>query len=102
METQIMSFLTPLADTAHPGGNAGKVFIIVPQHRAYFADLLIKAFEGREDVEVITDRRHGERRTQQQASRMERRQGQRRRPKEGVIEVVVGTIGPQEPRAGSA
>lgn len=102
METQIMSFVTPRGDGAHLGGNPGKVFIIVPRSRAYLADLLVKAFEGREDLEIIADRRHVERRTQQQASAVERRRGQRRRPKESVIEVVVGRIGPEEPRAGSA
>ena len=102
MESMILSFLTPLADAAHPVGNPGKVFIVVPRHRAYLADLLVKAFEGREDVEIVADRRYGERRTQQRSVGVERRRGQRRQPKEEVIEVVFRRIGsPEEPRTGS-
>lgn len=96
MEPLIMSFVTALTDTGHSDGNPGKVIIIVPRPRAYLADLLAKAFEGREDVEVIVDRRYGERRIQKRPVPAERRSGQRRRPKQEVIEVVVGRMGEPE------
>jgi len=53
-------------------------------------DLLAKAFEGREDVEVIVDRRRGERRAQQRSIAVERRRAERRRPKGEAIEFVIG------------
>jgi hypothetical protein len=101
MESLVMSFVAALTAGGNPEGNPGKVCIIVPRPRAYLADLLAKAFEGREDVEVIVDRRYGERRAQKRSVGTERRRGQRRRPKEEVIEVVIGKIGqPEEHREG--
>lgn len=91
-----MFFVTPLSDAARSHANPGKVFIIVPRHRAYLADLLVKAFEARQDVEIVVDRRYGERRTRSQATAVERRRGPRRRPKDEVIEVVVGRFGQSE------
>ena len=100
METLVMSFVTPLIDAEHPDGNPGEVYIIVPRPRAYLTDLLRKAFEGREDVKILVDRRYGERRAQQRPVATERRQRTRRRGKEEVIEVVIGKVrplgGPQE------
>lgn len=89
-----MSFIAPVTDTEHPGGNPGAVYIIVPRSRAYLADLIRKAFEGREDAKILVDRRYGERRTQQRPIVVERRRGERRRSKEQVIEVVIGGISP--------
>lgn len=87
-----MSFLTLLIDTQHSDGDPEKVHIIVPRSRAYLADLLGKAFEGREDVDIHLDRRLGERRTRREPVVTERRRGERRRPKEEVIEVVIGRV----------
>lgn len=101
MDSLSMSFVAPVGNPGHPE-NPGKVRIIVPRARAYLADLLVKAFEGREDVEIIVERRQGERRTQKVPVAFERRWAERRRPKEEVIEVVVGrTTEPQGPRGGS-
>jgi hypothetical protein len=85
----VLSFVAPLADTEHSDGDPTKVYIVVPRHRAYVADLLRKAFEGREEVEILVDRRQGERRTRQRPVTLERRRADRRRPKEEVIEVVI-------------
>lgn len=98
-----MSFVSALIDVGRSGDNPEKVFIIVPRPRAYLADLLAKAFERREDVEIIVDRRYGERRTHKRPVAVDRRRGQRRRLKEEVIEVVVGEVGqPGEPPEGPA
>lgn len=92
-----MSLVSPLTDPEH-ADNPGKVRIIVPRARAYLADLIAKAFESREDVEIIVDRRYGERRTRNVAVAVQRRWKERRRPKEEVIEVVVGkTTEPERP-----
>jgi hypothetical protein len=104
MESLMMSFVTPLSnpgDSDNPG-NPGRVCIIVPRVRAYLADLLAKAFERREDVEIIVDRRYGERRTRKVAVTVERRWTERRRSKEEVIEVVIGkTTESESSRGGS-
>lgn len=102
MEPLVMSFVAALIGAGSSEGNPAKVFIIVPRPRAYLADLLAKAFEGREDVEVIVDRRHAERRTQKRPVAVERRRDQRRRPKEEAIEVVVGTGQPEKRDEGPA
>ena len=99
MNTLVMSFVAPPADAQHSDSDPAKVIIVVPRARAYLADLLIKAFEGRQDVEIVVERRHGERRTQWQSVEMERRGGsERRRRKVEIIQVVVGGIsGPERP-----
>lgn len=84
-----ISFVAPVNAPEHPTGNPGKIYIIVPRPYAYLGDLLAKAFERREDVEILVDRRHGERRTLQQPVALERRQAQRREAKGEVIEVVI-------------
>lgn len=89
MDSLSMSFVTPLGNPGH-AENPGAVHIIVPRARAYLAELIAEAFEGREDVEIIVDKRHGERRTRNVAVAVERRRAERRRPKEEVIEVVFG------------
>lgn len=95
MDSLIISFVAPLSNPGH-AENPAKVHIILPRDRAYLADLLAKAFEGREDVEIIVDKRHVERRTRKVTVTVERRRAERRRPKEEVIEVVVGRINEPE------
>ena|SRR5438309_668725 len=94
MEPLVMLFVSALAGGENSPGDPRKVHIIVPRSRAYLADLLAKALEGREDVEVIVDRRQRDRRTQQKAVVTERRGTERRRPKEEVVEVVLGRSNP--------
>ncbi len=85
----VLSFVAPLIDAEHSDGDPEKVYIVIPRHRAYVVELLRKVFEARGDVEILVDRRHGERRTRQRPVAVERRQTDRRRPKEEVIEVVI-------------
>jgi hypothetical protein len=54
---------------------------------AYLKKELCSTFEGQEDVKVIVDRRHGERRTRTQPVESERRRTDQRRPKEELVEV---------------
>lgn len=102
MESVISSLVSGLGHDRPVDGNPGKVHIIVPQARAYLATLLAEAFQGRKDVEVIVDRRHGERRTRKGSAAMERRWAERRQVKQNVIEVVIEMrpTRPQSPPGG--
>ena len=87
-----MHFVSALTGSGSASGDPRKVYIIVPRARAYLADLLAKAVEGRKDVEVIVDRRRRDRRTEEQPVPVERRRMERRQPKEELVEVVLGRI----------
>ena len=65
------------------------MFIIVLRSCTNIEDELRQTFEGQEDVQVIVDRRYGERRTSRQAVEVERRRSDQRRPKEGIVDVVL-------------
>jgi hypothetical protein len=65
----------------------------VPQTQAYLADLLTRAFEGRGDIEVLVDRRRGERRAQPKIVSLERRRADRRRMAQGTVQVVITNTG---------
>ena len=91
MESLVMRFVRAITGGENSPGDSPKLYIIIPRPHAYLADLLAKAFEGRTDVEIVADRRRGERRMQQQPAAVERRRGaDRRKPKDEVIEVVIG------------
>ncbi|TMJ13527.1 MAG: hypothetical protein E6G98_00295 [Bacillati bacterium ANGP1] len=90
MESLVLSFITLLAGDKYSNGDHERITIIVPRTHADVVDLLAKAFAGREGVEIIVDRRHSERRAQQRAVAVERRRADRRRPRDTVIEVVLG------------
>lgn len=76
-----------------PDGKTGTMSIIIRQPYAHLADDLRRIFEGREDVHVMMDRRHTNRRTSRQQEplepRLERRRADRRRPREELVEVVI-------------
>lgn len=63
--------------------------IIVRRPYAYLESRLRKAFEGRDDVEVLGDRRHGERRVARPPVPEERRRADRRKSKEEIVEIVI-------------
>lgn len=79
---------------AAPGlaGNPGGVYLIIRQPHAYLEEGLRQAFEGHEDIKVIVDRRSGERRTSREPVALERRRTDRRRPREELLEVVIGEV----------
>ena len=76
-----------VADGLHH--NPGRMLLIVRGPYAHLEDRLRRLFEGRHDVEVILDRRRGERRTRSQANQPERRRADRRTPKEDILEIVL-------------
>ncbi|HLQ65592.1 MAG TPA: hypothetical protein VK201_12940 [bacterium] len=84
-----VSFIFAPADPERPDGDDQKIHVIVPPAQAHLADPLTRMFEGRGDVEVLVDRRRGERRTQDQVVGSDRRRADRRRL-QGDGAVVIG------------
>ncbi|OLD95490.1 MAG: hypothetical protein AUG80_16500 [Candidatus Rokubacteria bacterium 13_1_20CM_4_68_9] len=83
-----------------PGQGHGTMYIIINQAHAYLQETLRRAFEGQKNVQIIVDRRYGERRTTRGSVAFERRQADRRRSREHLVEVIVteessGTVGPR-------
>ena len=76
-----------VADGLHH--NPGRMLLIVRGPYAHLEDRLRRLFEGRHDVEVILDRRRGQRRARSQADQPERRRADRRTPKEDILEIVL-------------
>ena len=74
-------------DPPEPG--AGMMSIIIRRPYAYLDKELYSTFEGQEDVKVLVDRRHGERRTRTQPVELERRRTDRRGAKEELVEVLL-------------
>ncbi len=75
--------------TSPPEPEAGMMAIVIRQHYAYLEKELCSTFEGQEDVKVIVDRRDGQRRTKTQPVELERRDADRRRSKEELVEVLL-------------
>src|SRR2546427_3201724 len=74
------------------GGSAqssGRMLLIVRRPYAHLEDRLRRAFGGRDDVAVITDRRRGQRRVSDRLVTMARRRGDRRRRQERLLEGVI-------------
>ena len=69
--------------------NPGRMILIVRRPYAHIEAHLRTAFEGRDDITIIGDRRRRVRRTTAGAVRGERRRGERRLRKEEVLEVVI-------------
>ncbi len=74
--------------------NPGRMLLIVRQPYAHLEDRLRRAFEGRDDIVVIRDRRRRDRRTSAGPVQDERRRAERRSRKEEMLEVVIeGDVG---------
>lgn len=69
--------------------NPGRMLLIVRRPYAHLEDRLRRAFEGREDVVVIPDRRRGDRRAHARLIQEERRRVDRRSRQEEILEVVI-------------
>src|SRR3989442_4965396 len=89
MESLVMRFVRAITGGENSPGDSPKLYIIIPRPHAYLADLLVKAFEGRQDVEIIADRRRGERRMQQQAPAVEQRPADPPEAKDENIGMVI-------------
>ena len=63
--------------------------IIIRKPYAHLEEELIKTFKGQKDVQVIVDKRYGERRKTQQDIEKERRHDNRRQPKDEIVDVVL-------------
>jgi len=81
--------LTILGVTEEAWHNPARMRLIVRRPYAHLEDRLRRAFEGRDDVEVISDRRRGERRRGDRPAEEERRRAERRAPKEEILEIVI-------------
>ncbi len=93
MEALSFSFLSALSPPERSDSGDRRIYVIVPRTQAYLADLLTKAFEGRTDLEVLVDRRRGERRAQPKVVSLDRRRVDRRRTAQGTVQVVITNTG---------
>ena len=81
--------MTVLGLTEGGRHNPGKMRLIVRRPYTYLENRIRQAFSGHDDVEVILDRRRGERRVRDRAPRDERRRDARRKTREEILEVVI-------------
>jgi len=63
--------------------------IIIRQPYTHLLKEMCKTFGGKEDVMVMVDRRCGQRRAERQPVKLERRQAERRRPRQELVEVTL-------------
>jgi hypothetical protein len=85
-------FLMRIAKKAYlPEEEAGIMTVVVRRTYASLEKKLRSAFKEQEDIRVILDRRHGERRKRQQPVAIDRRKADCRRPKEELVEVAIST-----------
>ncbi|MGV7224828.1 MAG: hypothetical protein ACQ9MH_25335 [Nitrospinales bacterium] len=63
--------------------------IIIRQPYTHLLKEMFKTFGGKEDVQIMVDRRRDQRRRKKQLVKLERRQADRRRPKEELVEVTL-------------
>jgi hypothetical protein len=68
-----------------------KSTIVIQQPYAHLEKELRTVFKGQEDVEVILDRRYGERRERRKAVTVDHRKSNRRNPKEELAELIIST-----------
>ena len=70
---------------------AGQMNLIVRRPYDYLTTNFLRVFNGKEDVKVKVESRYGQRRTKKEPVSYERRQAERRRKKETLVEVVIST-----------
>jgi len=68
-----------------------KSTIVIQQPYAHLEKELRTVFKGQDDVKIILDRRYGERRMRRQTVGAERRNADRRYPKEELAELIIST-----------
>jgi hypothetical protein len=78
-------------DHGPQGGPGARVLLIVAGHQVPLYQRLTRAFAGEASVQVLLDRRGGERRSRSERSSVERRSGDRRA--HASVEDLVRTIG---------
>jgi hypothetical protein len=72
-----------------PEKRAAMMSIVIRRPYAFLEKELRSIFEGQEDVKVIVDRRHAERRRGQQPVGSERRRADRRNTKRKLVELIL-------------
>jgi hypothetical protein len=77
-----------LKSTASAANAAGEMLIVVRRPFASLLDELLKTFHGQKDVQIILERRTGERRTKRDPFPSDRRKGDRRESKPELLEVI--------------
>lgn len=83
-------FTTKITKATHlPEESPRSMTVVIFRPYTHIERELRNAFKGQEDVEVILDRRNGDRRKKQQAVVRERRRENRRKPKEALVEVTI-------------
>jgi hypothetical protein len=81
--------LTVLGMAEGSGHNSARMRLIVKRPYAHLEDRLRRAFEGREDIEVIVDRRRGQRRMSDRPVQAEQRRTDRRTSREEILEILI-------------
>jgi len=81
---------------SHEETGKGKMLLVVGSRYAHLEKALSEAFDGQGDVEILVDRRKGERRKGERrkgggALLSERRQMDRRKRKEEVLQVILSS-----------
>jgi len=67
----------------------GRMVVVVRREYSYLLEELKPTFDGQGDVDVIIDRRAGDRRRRHESMFPDRRKSDRRRSKEDIVEVVI-------------
>jgi hypothetical protein len=75
--------------TVPPEQGIGTMSIIIQRRYVHLEEEMLGVFGEQEDVNLIVDRRYGERRASQQHFAVERRCADQRTSKEPVVEVVL-------------
>jgi hypothetical protein len=101
MSTVAVSVLFAPADPERLDAEDRKIHVIVPPAQASLVEVVGRMFEGRSDVEVVVDRRHGERRCRHQVVGIDRRRADRRRLRGDRAVVFERTTPPGGPPQGS-
>jgi hypothetical protein len=83
-------FLLSISKTTLPPGKyPGSMSIVIQRPHTHLENELRKAFEGQEEINIIVDRRYGERRVSQQPVSKDRRRADRRKAKALLAEAVI-------------
>ena len=76
-------------DVHPPKKNPGEMFIIIQRPYSLLREELYTAFKGQSEVDIIVDRRKGDRRVVAEPVQNEKRRADRRSLKEKMVEVLI-------------
>jgi hypothetical protein len=99
MEVAPGLLLTVLGAALPPEDTRRRMYVVLRQPYAYLQDALRRAFEEQEEVQIIIDRRGGERRRASQPVPSDRRRSDRRTPTEELLQIVIMRA-PSAPKPG--